>query len=415
MGMTLGPVLAILFFELVGVAIYTLVVKRKYSILLVLSFSWILGLFGSTFLLFLLSPLGISPLLLWLIALAAGSTVLRRKLRFVVRRSDLIAFLLIALLSMLLAVFEFAKPIYSFDAIAFWTAKGRAIFVDGAVSGRALKDFMSSDYPLLVPISQAANAIFVGNFDLVALKGLTLATFAGLLMLIFRSVRHFWNWKITAIVLIIFASLKPVFDLSAGEHVGEADFLLGTVFLALAIAFYFEEWLLASLLAAAAIWTKQEGAVPFVVLSIFLFAKNRKEFFRFIIAPLALFVPFFVFLKLNGIHGQYVLQGNYQRNWLGFITYPLQSFREEMRTTRLWNLTWWFFFATLLLNFKKALRWPLLPLYSIVFVQIIFYVAVFAYTPHDQATQVATTITRLVFHLLPLSIFLTAASAKDLT
>ncbi|GEM_PF-2848825 len=406
--------LAIIYFQLTGILVFKLFVPQneKTNVLYAIAVSWILGLGISTFAFFLFSLIFPQVTLVQILAipfiLAPVNYYFKKRVKVTLNKTDLIGISLVTFIGILLSMSAFAKPIFSFDAIAFWSAKARAIFIDGRVTTDTLKLFMSSDYPLLVPISQAITSIFVGSFNLVLLKGLTLITSLNILILIYYSVSKYFHFWAAALTVIIVSSITPFMDLTIGEHAGEADIVFALILLATVLAFLHRQFLLSGILAACLIWTKQEGLMPTLILSAIIFWKERKYFWQFASTPFLVSVSYFLFLKSGGVHGQYVLAGNYQRDIVKYILYPAQAFREEMRTLRLWNLVWWMFFATILINFKKVLKYPTNVVAIIFFGQVTFYVAVFAWTPHDQATQVATTISRLVFQLLPLGILLIA-------
>ena len=76
--------------------------------------------------------------------------------------------------------------------------------------------------------------------------------------------------------------------------------------------------------------------------------------------------------------------------------------------TALYNFTWYGYLLTSLTNWRGIIRRPLIFLHIMLFVQLGIYVLTYVITPHDLQWHISTSLDRLLLHLIPLAILITA-------
>lgn len=211
---------------------------------------------------------------------AAGLVVGRLKRRPLPRsdpsplRYDYVALALVGITGVLLALFfrvARSQPMTSWDAWAFWTTKGKAIFYFGGLDPTLFRGQLSgSSYPLLVPVLDAMNFRFMGSAGTTALGIQWWLLVVGFVAAVPALLRRVAPPRITWLFLALFVSL-PQLDDRLLERTGDwpLDLFVGVAACALlAWVLTRESWLLAvfGLALAAGLLTKREGQLLAVCL-----------------------------------------------------------------------------------------------------------------------------------------------------
>ncbi|MBI1912529.1 MAG: hypothetical protein HYS21_11085 [Deltaproteobacteria bacterium] len=347
---------------------------------------------------------------------------------------------LIALQVIYAFIYTSLMPINGWDAWAIWFLKAKAFFVDKGVEQLFFENYGNShiDYPLMIPLSAAWIYTAVGSINEFAAKALYPLQYASMLLIFYYVVSRLADRQF-AILFTFLLSLTPIVMvhgagfpvkvsvLYMGDYTGYADLPLAIYFLGAASFFYLYMLegrmpflILATLFFAVGAWTKNEGltfALLGAVAMLAFIISEKKPLAKPLILITAVLILFIAPWSIYKAHYHYtseyagnlslqVLASNFSR--LGTI---FSSFLKYMfAAIGLYNFTWWLFFASLALNARSIFTKPMIFVNFLLFAQIGIYIFVYMISPSDINWHIATSIDRLLLHMAPLAMLVSAAN-----
>lgn len=325
-----------------------------------------------------------------------------------------IFFLLIFLLTFLLIfLMTFSHIIWGHDAYSFWLSKSNAFFQDNGITSQNLNRYWPQDYPILWPLVATWFYQVTQTSDGFWVRLIPFVTYLNLFVGFFQILKK--DQFISYLWLVIF-SLTPFFwgNVAFVEYGGNAD-LTVSLYLFLGIIFLLKkDLILTPLFLGLAILTKDDAIpalIAFILICPFLSKFSKLQLYSLIIALTFLLLDIFWKYYFN-LQSRYLTRDLstlfIQRPFFKNIFYTLQAYREEIRQTYKWGISWWIILFTFFINFKKLIRnkWLLFS-FLIIFIQLISYLWIYYITPEDPATQIATSLFRLFLQLYP-SLFVIA-------
>jgi hypothetical protein len=332
--------------------------------------------------------------------------------------------------------YALTMPLSGWDAWFIWFVKARAFFLDGSVKAAFLTDpaYVQDhpDYPLLVPLAVSWIYTAIGAAQEEAGKVIYPLQFAALLSIFHYGVRRFTGSRLMGLLFTALLALTPLVLVHAAgfpvkvdpaytgkDLTGYADLALSAYFLAagLFIFLYAREGrgafaFIASLMLGMGAWTKNEGLtfalLGFLILAVSALLKERRDFktLALTLAPLALFIlPWSIYKSVHGLGSEYVESmgaaaffSNFAR--LGQIIPYMAGFM--FMKPGVMGLVWWAYAAAALLGLRKILSEKTVVLHALILGQLGAYAFVYIITPVDLKWHLATSLDRLVLHLIPL-------------
>jgi len=289
---------------------------------------------------------------------------------------------IIILLVGLASLFEsVVRPIYTWDALAIWGAKGKAIFSLGSV--QAVKDYGAKPYyPLNIPIAMALFYYFGEPF----VKSIFPFYFIAILMVFYGSLKRYGCGYVGSAGTLMLAVTPFIFFHSTIAYAN-----LPMAFYYMASVIYLHQFfqnnsraflMLSSVLVGIGCWTRAEGLIwlfpNLMVLAIY--ALRRKQWLDpllYLGPVLVFFLPWNVFTKyvieakspyagaaLEGIKQLFTLniETTYLRDILRYFC--RQIFIKEtwlvVRGVLVWSYIWPFFFSVLILYCTRIRKYPYL-------------------------------------------------------
>jgi hypothetical protein len=340
--------------------------------------------------------------------------------------------------------YSLTMPLSGWDAWFIWFVKARAFFLDGSVKAAFLTDpaYVQDhpDYPLLVPLALSWIYTAIGSAQEEAGKIIYPLQFAALLSVFHYGVRRFTGSRTTGLLFTALLSVTPIVLVHAAgfpvqidssytgkDLTGYADLALSAYFLGAAvfILLYASEGrgpfaFIAALMLAMGAWTKNEGLtyalLGFIILVLSALLKRGKgrdfKTLALALVPLALFIlPWSVYKAVLGLGNEYVQSmgpgvffSNLSR--LGQIIPYMAGFM--FMKPGVMGLVWWAYAASIVLSFRMLISAKTLVLHSLILGQLGIYTFVFIITPVDLKWHLATSVDRLVLHLIPLGMLAAA-------
>ena len=297
-----------------------------------------------------------------------------------------------------------SRVTYTWDSIAFWTPKMVGLFAENKVTKHALIPFNHPEYPLMLPISGADAMLVTGLPSDIAAKvvlfGYTLAFF-GLFGSFLRKNTNEW----LSIFWLLLLGTGFIFrEHVAGEYVGTADIFVGIYMMAGSIMLLSKRPRIALVMLLFLPWAKSEGLIFTLAtcgMMFILYPSLRKHILFLSVVFLAPWRFFVQYMQVDS--SQYFKFSElYARPWMEYATYSVHAFREEFRNLSKWNLMFFFFLAESAVAVQKILKnRELLIIYAALAAQLVAYLVIFTITPEEQASFIATAISRLTLHLAP--------------
>lgn len=334
-------------------------------------------------------------------------------------------------------------PISGWDAWAIWFMKARIFFLEGKVASAFLlnKSYASThlDYPLLVPLAVSWIYTCLGTVNDQLAKVIFPLLFSAMLIVFFYIVRRL-STRGNAILFTALLALSPVImthtggfsmpfgSLYSGDFVGYADLMLSIYFFSAAAFFYLymlkdDTWPLfcSVLFLALGAWTKNEG-LPYAFFGVILIAlyllispriKRPGAVFiaLLVLSFLVIAAPWLFYKSYLNLQSEYMvtLSLSTVMNNIGRLPLILSRTGGFMfRNVELFNLTWYLYFLTLILNWRRFFSAPLAFLNLFFFLQFSLYIFIYIISPNEINWHLDTSLDRLLLHMVPLVTFITA-------
>lgn len=320
----------------------------------------------------------------------------------------------LGLILIVTAGLTFSHTIWGSDAYVFWLAKASAFFQDGLISRENLFLYWPYDHPLLWPLTATWTYHFLGKVDEYYFQAIPFVLYGGLGVAFFQGISG-GTGRRTLWTMLLILSPFVYHNVLAGEYAGNAD-LLVSFYLLLGVVFLVkrEIWL-GGLFLFFASFAKNDAlpaVVGFLVLTPLVRRQFRKTWFRSWMGIAGLLVGHWLWKVHFGLSSRYIANFSQflgERSLLENLWYTANAFREELRQIPRWGLGWWLILFVFAARFKYFLKKPnLLLVLGVLLFQVAGYGAVYYLTPEDQASQIATSIHRLVLQLYPASLYLAA-------
>ncbi len=336
-------------------------------------------------------------------------------------RFTLLLFIAVAVLIIVAVVQIMKAPLFERDGLGIWLTKAKMIALDRNLSGANFFDPLrihdKPRYPLMVPILEASFMVQTGISEW-SVK----LVFAYIWVVILGTLYEQLNRRApsTALPAVILLSLIPAYYCLAdgGLHTGYADIPISLFYLT-AIVFLTEYRRAAGmrpligtgLAVAAAVFTKNEGyAFALAVFTALCLGRERPS--KIALVMLSALVPLVPWLltvfRLPTVHQEHyaaALPGLLSR--LPSVLVIIKNTILELLDPRHWGLFW--LSQPVILFIAKPtpeLRSPL----AILAATLILYLAVYLLTPWDIPFQMSVSLPRLLLHLAPAGVYLTAVA-----
>lgn len=311
-------------------------------------------------------------------------------------------------LSVILMV-TFSHIPWSDDAYERWIYKGGAFWHDGVVTRDVLYQSEPSDDPILWPLTSSWLYHFLGQASEFWVQVIPFGVYLAIVLEFFRrKVNLLW------ICILAFTPFLWGYVVSP-EYVGSADLLLGFFLLLSFGALLKGEAVYGAIFLGIAALAKNDAnpaILALMILFTYNFLRSKK---RANLVPLLVVLAFFsfsVFWKINYDLGSRFLQKDIllsvfeKRPFIEYNFYSLQSFREEFRQVSKWGIGWYVIAFFVIVYFprifsQKQLMWVFLLFCA----QFAGYFWVYYVNNVDQATEIATSISRLSLQIYVPALF----------
>ncbi len=339
-------------------------------------------------------------------------------------------------------VFTPLLPVRGWDSWLIWFFKARVFFIDGGVKSAFLQNpeyaYSHPDYPLMVPLAVAWVYVALGRAAEMWAKVLYPLQFVSMLLVFHWAARKVSGapvallftalLSLTPVIVVHTAGfVAPIAPLAGGDYVGYADLTLSVCFLSAGAFLYLgvaegegPYVVLAAFFLALGAWTKNEG-LPFALFGLALISLNvviEKKGYKALFAAALIIAAFALpwsawkdhlalgseFVGRLNLHTFFASSGRLGRvvgTTLWFMFFQ----------TGLFSFTWWVFAASTALNWRAFGQKPMLFLLALLAFQLLLYVFVFVVTPFDFNWHMRTSLDRLVMHMIPLCMLITAFNA----
>ncbi len=318
-------------------------------------------------------------------------------------------------------------PLYEWDAFAIWDLKAKVLYHEGLGSGyfRSLPlSYSHLDYPLLLPFLSCGLYAAAGGTCAVAAKALCFILFAAFFLFIYSSLREIAGRHA---VLLLAAAFFTVPELVRWAGAGTADFPL-VVYMSctlLPLASYLRDGrpgdlALAAVSANFAAFTKNEGAafaliVVLAVMAIRLFARSGRPM-RHVIAFAALvgllMLPWIIFSsgipKVHENYGARLLDLSAMADRLPMLKDVMLVFGVNLLIPTKWGAFWVLALVAAVLGRGCFMEAHVRAVCCILALQLCLYILVFTVSPRPLEYLSMMTLDRVMMHLLPAGLCLTA-------
>jgi 4-amino-4-deoxy-L-arabinose transferase-like glycosyltransferase len=327
----------------------------------------------------------------------------------------------------------------SYDSVAIWGLKGKAIYLAGGIPLGLLKNanYLTAhpDYPLLVPIQEAVFYFISGCLRDAAAKAIFPMYYLALIFVFYFVLKTLFERKQALIFTFILGTVPQIANYATN---GYAD---------LVVAFYYSAgfffiylWFserdmkfipLSALFSAMGAWTKNEG-IPLALLNLAVLAagifsaelRRDKKIFRdalkglfFYAAILALFtLPWEAFKAYHGLKGDLATAETFSipRAIINLKRIPviLYEYQKQLFGFKKWNIVWALILVSFVFNFKKAFSRQAAPIAISLGGCFLIYTAVYILTPKDFVWHISTSASRLFLHIAPVAALWLAVNFK---
>lgn len=356
------------------------------------------------------------------------------------------AILLIVIISQVLYsfIYSLSMPLSGWDAWFIWFVKARAFFLDRGVEASFLTNPVyvqdHPEYPLLVPLAVSWVYTAIGAVNEQAGKVIYPVQFAALLTIIYYGAWKASGSKSAGLLFAALLSLTPLVLVHAAgfpvqvdgayavkDATGYADITVAAYFLGAGLFIFLYAidsnpafGLLASLMLAMGAWAKNEGLtfalIGLILIALCAFTGKRKDIrtVALSIAVLLLFIlPWSVFKSAHGLGSEYVENmgpGVFFSNLPRLSEIIPYTARYMFLKPGVVSLVWWAYMAATLLCIRTILSSRTYLLHALILGQLCAYIFVYIITPVDLKWHLGTSLDRLVLHLIPLGMLVSAVN-----
>ncbi|KKR51040.1 MAG: hypothetical protein UT84_C0003G0035 [Candidatus Curtissbacteria bacterium GW2011_GWA1_40_16] len=322
--------------------------------------------------------------------------------------SNPLVILLFIVFAFVAGYFTFSHPVWGYDAVQRWLAKAYIFWVDGGINKANVHIVSPADDPNLWSVTASWFYFILGKADLFWVQTVPFAVFFCLTIKFWQIVKRealglFW--------LVIFMFTPFLWQTSTLKaYSGNADLLVGFYFLLAFSSLFYSKLSYTAIFLGLAALTKNDALpalLAFCALVPFFGLKSKQKF------PVsALFVGWALVLFNLGFKYYFSLGSRYLDNdWslvlkqkpiIEYTKYSLHGFREEFRQVNHWGAGFLVIGYFILSRGGKVFKDRTLLLgLVLILAQVVGYTWTYYVTREDQATQIATSIFRLVLQVYP--------------
>ncbi|MFA4982360.1 MAG: glycosyltransferase family 39 protein [Candidatus Omnitrophota bacterium] len=328
----------------------------------------------------------------------------------------------------------FALPIEAPDAIAIYALKAKAFYLKGGMDHDILKNvtFKDShqDYPLLLPLAECWIYRALGNLNDFLAKALFPIFFLSATGIFYSMLKRFIKRRGSLLFTFMLASVPQFTVFGTNAY---ADLPLTCYYTASLL--YLFLWmkeketpylLLSALMSFSAAWTKNEGSMLLVIniliLAIFL-ARDKMRFVKkaislsvYLAVVIVLLLPWISFknsmaLESDIVNKATITPSNVGAN-LGRVWPILYEYQKHLFGPKRWNIAWISVLVVFILKIRNVFRDEIGYIAFAAILCIAGYTFIYIVTPHDLGWHLSTSASRLMLHVLPVSMFWLALSTK---
>lgn len=415
-------ILGILSFMVVGLLVdYYLLTKRTLNFNLATFFA--LGLGAVVILQMALSLAGIpvnSTLVFAVSSLAILLVCVNHRLRIQLTKSvlqnlrklnsrNVLVILVLVVLMAIVALVTFSHPVWGYDAISRWLATANAFWADQGITRANLHGSYILDDPQLWPLAISWFFHFLGKTSDFWVQAIPFAVLACLIGEFARKVLTSGWIGLGFLVILVFSPYLWGTVISA-SYSGNADLLVSFYFLLAFGALFTRRFVYSAIFFGFAALTKNDAAPALVgfciVLPMFGILFGQKIPHRGFLTAVGFLVLNLAWKAYFDLNSRY-LQSDYGAIWASrpiveYTKYSLHAFREEFRFVERWGIGFFVIFFFLISRVREIFREKLFLAGLLLFgCQLVGYIWVYYVTREDQASQIATSIFRLVLQVYP--------------
>ena len=318
-----------------------------------------------------------------------------------------------------------ARPTVVYDSVAMWTMKAKTLFTENRVnfnpdSPTYLSSSHHRNYPWHIPLMSYWLFNILGEFNDLLVNLIFVSYFICLLIVCYCFIKEYIS-KFYSLIFVFFLSSMPlVFYHGFNAY---ADLTL-SFYILLSFVFLYK-WLekqdnkyliLSGIFAGISFFIKNE-AIIYIIASLMIMVlyilinKNWKKiktiiyYFTFVLLPI---LPWLIFKVIHHLDISNVKSG------LGFYPEIFERFFGTMFTSNSWNIWWFVVVVSLIINFKKIIK-DKTQIFGWLFLILSFsgFLILYLFTEEYVFAMNSTANARNILTLVPISVFITAISFKQ--
>lgn len=327
-----------------------------------------------------------------------------------------------------------ALPLEAPDAVAIYAIKAKAFYLKGGIDLEILKNsiFKEShqDYPLLLPFAECWMYKVMGSFNDLLVKIIFPGYFLSTLVIFYNVLKRFVKRRGSLLFTFMLSSVPQFANFGTN---GYADILIASYYTAsfLYLFLWMKEkkmpyLILSSLMSFSAAWTKNEGwmllVVNLIILIMFLMREKAKLAkmvlsISIYISPTLLLMSPWLFLKTSlGLENDLITRDALMpmkiiKN-IGRVWPILYEYQKHVLGPKRWNIAWLLVVVVFIIKFKSIFKEDRLYITSSIIFGILGYTFIYIITFQHLNWHLSTSASRLILHLLPVSLFWLAISTK---
>ncbi len=323
-------------------------------------------------------------------------------------------------------------PIESFDAVANWGLKAKAICQSGTIPTQFFLDSSyrnyayHPDYPLLVPLAQSYLCLFLPEFNEYVSKLVFPCIYLACLLFMFGATGWLGLSRRGQMVFTLMLAGTPFFryqsTLAYTDIVMSYYFFGGVAFL-----FFYMRRRERVLLVLSAVWlglgamTKNEGlALGLLCWLVLIFGSmgkplqehqrgRRPDWVLFLAVWLLVQGPWLIYKSTlhvtNDVVNRRALLAAMRWTLVERLPPILYHYQTQVFGLRNWNIVWILFLLALILRGKHIMKTEGKYLVLPVLLSLLVYTSIYLITPRDLVWHLKTSASRVFLHFLPVVVF----------
>lgn len=341
--------------------------------------------------------------------------ITKTKLKYSLKFLDKVLIVIIFSLLLFVCFEALIRPLSAWDGWTSWLYKAKMFYVDGFINPKSLGD---SEYPLVISLASSFIYTALGAINDRVVLLLFYMFYFSLAGIFFFSLKKYIGLTKALLFTFLLISTQNLIRHGGRFEAGQADLALGYYFFisgVLLLKFIkdksYKTLILLNIFLGIAANIKNEG-LPFSIFVqlIIMFIIFRTKKYKELLFSLFWFVPIFTWQLFKVIN-------NFPKTpyYVGSVVHPdrifvviIEIFKEFMNVQN-WNLLWFLFLVCSLLYLFKFKR-SISAIYILIFLQLASYIVIFLVTPVNPVLHVRNVIDRLLIHLAPLAVFVSAVT-----